>query len=60
MTFKEWWIEYRGYDDPYSGCAKEAWNAAILAALEIALRHETVEPECDDTINKLRDLKVNP
>ena len=31
--FKKWWIEYRGFDDPYSGQAQDAWNAALdLAA----------------------------
>ena len=34
MTFDEWWIEYRGFSDPYDGQAREAWNAAVKACAE--------------------------
>ena len=30
MTFDEWWIDCRGFPDPYDGAAREAWNAAML------------------------------
>ena len=57
MTFDEWWIEYRGFDDPYKGQEQLAWNAAIDAALEFARRYETLEPEVDAIIGFLVALK---
>lgn len=32
MTFDEWWIEYRGFDDPYGKDGmRDCWNAAMIS-----------------------------
>lgn len=34
MTFEEWWLEYRGFPDPYDGLVRLAWEAGQAAERE--------------------------
>lgn len=59
MTFTEWWIDYRGFDDPYKGQEILAWNAAIE---ECAKRCETYGKTLENNIGdffaeQLRSMK---
>lgn len=58
MTFNEYWINLRGFDDPCGkDAARECWNAALDEAIVIAengFRRGKDGDEIADDIRKVR------
>lgn len=67
MTFQEWWVEYRGFDDPYDKDGmRDAWNAAIEKSAKACLKEaddphnlpaKIVARRCADTISDMKEPK---